>query len=146
MVKQTRTETDALGSKEVPADALYGIHTVRALENFQLTGRLVNRELVKAYGWVKLACMQINRELGYFPDKQKADALEQACREMAEGLLSDTVPVDALQGGAGTSTNMNVNEVIANRALQLTGKQPGEYAYISPLDDVNLHQDRKSVV
>ncbi|MGV8093390.1 MAG: aspartate ammonia-lyase [Mangrovibacterium sp.] len=140
MMKQTRTETDPFGSKEIPASALYGIHTVRALENFQLTGRPVNRELVKAYGWVKLACIQINRELGYFPDKEKADAIERACREMAEGLLSDAVLVDALQGGAGTSTNMNVNEVIANRALQLTGRQPGEYAYISPLDDVNLHQ------
>lgn len=73
---QTRTETDFLGSKEIPSDALYGIHTVRALENFRLSGRPVNRELVKAYGWVKLACFRTNRELGYFPDKTKADALE----------------------------------------------------------------------
>ncbi len=137
---QTRTETDFLGSKEIPSDALYGIHTVRALENFRLSGRPVNRELVKAYGWVKLACFRTNRELGYFPDKTKADALEQACQEMAEGLLSDAVLVDAFQGGAGTSTNMNVNEVVANRALRLTGRQPGDYDYISPLDDVNLHQ------
>jgi aspartate ammonia-lyase len=137
---QTRTETDFLGSKEIPSDALYGIHTARALENFRLSGRAVNRELVKAYGWVKLACFRTNRELGYFPDKTKADALEQACQEMAEGLLSDAVLVDVFQGGAGTSTNMNVNEVIANRALRLTGRQPGDYDYISPLDDVNLHQ------
>ncbi|MGV8134447.1 MAG: aspartate ammonia-lyase [Mangrovibacterium sp.] len=140
MMMHTRTETDFLGSKEIPSDALYGIHTARALENFRLSGRPVNRELVKAYGWVKLACFRTNRELGYFPDKTKADALEQACQEMAEGLLSDAVPVDVFQGGAGTSTNMNVNEVIANRALRLTGRQPGDYDYISPLDDVNLHQ------
>jgi len=137
---QTRTETDFLGSKEIPSDALYGIHTVRALENFRLSGRPVNRELVKAYGWVKLACFRTNRELGYFPDKTKADALEQACQEMAEGLLSDAVLVDVFQGGAGTSTNMNVNEVVANRALRLAGRQTGDYDYISPLDDVNLHQ------
>ena len=140
MAGQTRTETDLSGTKEIPADALYGIHTKRALENFALSGRPVNREMVKAYGWIKLACTRTNRELGYFPDKQKADALEQACLEMAEGLLSDAVLVDAFQGGAGTSTNMNVNEVIANRALQLAGRQAGDYDYISPLDDVNLHQ------
>lgn len=136
----TRTETDFLGSKEIPADALYGIHTVRALENFQITRRPVNTELVKAYGWVKLACAQINRELGFFKDEQKADAIERACREMAEGQLADSVVVDALQGGAGTSTNMNVNEVIANRALQILGKELGDYEFISPLDDINLHQ------
>ena len=136
----TRTETDFLGSKEIPADALYGIHTLRAVENFKIANRPVSGELIKAYGWVKLACAQINRELGYFPDEQKANAIEQACREMAEGLLNDSVIVDALQGGAGTSTNMNINEVIANRALQILGKDLGNYSVISPLDDVNLHQ------
>ena len=136
----TRTETDFLGSKEIPVDALYGIHTARALENFQLAQRPVNQELIKAYGWVKLACAQINRELGYFPDEQKADAIEQACREMAAGSLSESVLVDALQGGAGTSTNMNVNEVLANRALQILGKELGDYQTLSPLDDINRHQ------
>ncbi|WP_159520031.1 aspartate ammonia-lyase [Sunxiuqinia indica] len=136
----TRTETDFLGSKEIPADVLYGIHTARALENFQLAQRPVNPELVKAYGWVKLACAQINRKLGYFNDDEKADAIERACQEMANGQLTDHVLVDALQGGAGTSTNMNVNEVIANRALQLAGKPLGDYETISPLNDINLHQ------
>ncbi len=135
-----RTETDFLGSKEIPSDALYGIHTARAMENFQLAQRPVNPELVKAFGWVKLACTQINRELGYFNDNKKADAIEQACREMIEGLLADSILVDALQGGTGTSTNMNVNEVIANRALQILRKKPGNYEIISPLDNVNLHQ------
>lgn len=136
----TRTETDFLGSKEIPADALYGIHTLRALENFNLSKRAVNPELVKAYGWVKLVCLQINQELGYFPDNKKADAMEQACTEMAGGMLTNSIIVDALQGGAGTSTNMNVNEVIANRALQIMGEKPGNYQTISPLDDINLHQ------
>ena len=136
---QTRTETDLLGSMEIPANTLYGIHTARALDNFSLAGHPVNRELIKAYGWVKLACTQINEELGYL-DKQKASFLERACLEMAEGNLSDYVLVDALQGGAGTSTNMNINEVLANRALLLCGKSPGDYNDISPLDHVNLHQ------
>src|SRR5664280_2036994 len=109
MKTQYRTETDLLGSREVPADALWGIHTLRAMENFCISGRAVHPELVKAYGSVKLACFQTNRRLGYFPDFPKADALEQACSEMAEGLLTEHVVADSLQGGAGTSTNMNVN-------------------------------------
>lgn len=137
---ETRTETDFLGSKKLPVDALYGIHTARALENFQLAQRPVHPELIKAYGWVKLACAQINRQLGYFPEQKKADAIERACLEMAHGQLSASVLVDALQGGAGTSTNMNVNEVIANRALQIMGLPPGSYQTVSPLDDINLHQ------
>ena len=137
---ETRTESDFLGSKKIPADALYGIHTVRAMENFQLARRPVHPELIKAYGWVKLACAQVNRQLGYFADVRKAGAIEQACLEMANGQLSASVLVDALQGGAGTSTNMNVNEVIANRALQIMGLPPGSYQTISPLDDINLHQ------
>lgn len=135
-----RLETDLLGSMEIPADSLWGIHTARAMENFQISGRSVHPELVKAYGEVKLACTQTNRALGYFPDQEEANAIEQACAEMAEGLLSRYIVVDRLQGGAGTSTNMNVNEVIANRALEIAGKEKGTYSYISPLDDVNLHQ------
>lgn len=139
-MQKYRTETDLLGSKEIPAEALWGIHTLRAIENFQISGRHVHPELVKAFGTVKLACFQTNRQLGYFPGLHKADALEQACAEMAEGLLSEYIVVDCLQGGAGTSTNMNVNEVIANRALEIAGKEKGDYSFISPLDDVNLHQ------
>jgi aspartate ammonia-lyase len=136
-----RVEQDLLGSRELPADVLYGIHTARALENFPLAGRPVHEELIRAYGTVKLACARTNRTLGAWVDSPaKADALEQACSEMAEGLLSEHVLVDALQGGAGTSTNMNVNEVIANRALGILGAQPGDYALVSPFEDVNLHQ------
>ncbi len=135
-----RTETDLLGIRQVPADKLYGIHTQRALENFPLSRQSVHSALIQAYGDVKLACMQVNRNLGFWNDPPKEDAMEQACIEMREGLLNEHIVVDALQGGAGTSTNMNVNEVLANRALEICGKQRGNYEYISPLDDINLHQ------
>lgn len=139
-MKKYRTETDLIGTREIPADSMWGIHTERALENFRLSGRAVHPELVKAYGAVKLACFLTNRQLGYFPETQKAEAIEQACDEMAAGHLNGYIVVDSLQGGAGTSTNMNVNEVIANRALEIFGKEKGDYSFISPLDEVNLHQ------
>jgi aspartate ammonia-lyase len=139
-MEKFRTEADLLGSLQVPADVLWGIHTGRALDNFRISGRRVHPELIKAYGDVKLACFRTNRQLGYFDERQKAESIEQACVEMSEGLLNQYIVVDALQGGAGTSTNMNVNEVIANRALEISGKARGNYAFISPLDDVNLHQ------
>jgi aspartate ammonia-lyase len=137
----TRKETDLLGEREVPAGALYGIHTVRALENFPLANRPVHVLLVHAFGAVKLACARANRSLGVWKDNTaKADAIEQACREMMEGRFDGQVLVDALQGGAGTSTNMNVNEVLANRALAILGEPLGNYARVSPHDDLNLHQ------
>lgn len=135
-----REEIDFLGTRQISSETLWGIHTQRAIENFPLSGRLVHPELVKAFGAVKLACFETNRQLGYFSDKEKAAAIEAACLEMAEGLLTKHIVVDALQGGAGTSTNMNINEVIANRALEIAGKIKGDYAFISPLDDINLHQ------
>lgn len=136
----SRKESDLLGNMEIPANALWGIHTARAVDNFPLSGEKVHPELTKAYGEVKLACAQINSELGFWKDTKKADSIEKSCFEMSQGLLTEHLIVDALQGGAGTSTNMNVNEVIANRALQIAGKNPGEYDFISPLDDINLHQ------
>lgn len=139
-MQKFRTETDLLGSREIPADSLWGIHTIRAVENFRISGRPVHPELIKAFGAVKLACFQTNRQLGFFTESQKANAIEQACTEMEGGLLTDYIVVDSLQGGAGTSTNMNVNEVIANRALEIAGKDKGDYSSISPSDDVNLHQ------
>ncbi len=135
-----RIETDLLGSRQIPENVLWGIHTKRALENFPLMRQPVHSELIKAYGSVKYACLLTNRQLGFFEDSAKADALEKACLELEEGRLNEHIVVDALQGGAGTSTNMNVNEVIANRALQIMGYAAGEYNRVSPLDDVNLHQ------
>jgi len=135
----SRTEEDLLGRAPVPADALYGIHTVRALENFPIARRPVNPALIHAFGQVKLACARTNHELGFLPD-DLARPLSAACAELAEGRLDRHIVVDALQGGAGTSTNMNVNEVLANRALQLLGRPLGDYAAIHPLHHVNLHQ------
>jgi len=139
MVK-TRIEKDLLGEKQIPFDALWGIHTVRAVENFPISGNRIHPEFIKAYGEVKLACSQVNIQLGFWEDTKKSTAIEAACFEMSQGLLNQHILVDALQGGAGTSTNMNVNEVIANRALQLLGNPFGNYEVISPIDDVNLHQ------
>ncbi len=135
-----RSEHDLLGEVEVSEDSFWGIHTSRALDNFPLSNQPVHAALVEAYGWVKLACAQTNRELGRWPDPAKADAIERACREMAEGRLTEHVVVDRLQGGAGTSTNMNVNEVLANRALEILDQEHGRYDLISPHDDLNLHQ------
>ena len=139
-MSETRREMDSLGELDLPAGARHGIHTARALENFPLLGRPVHPALVRAFGAVKLAALRTNRKLGYFPDAAKADAMERACRELMEGTLAQEVLVDALQGGAGTSTNMNVNEVLANRALEVLGLPLGDYARVSPLDDLNLHQ------
>jgi aspartate ammonia-lyase len=134
-----RVERDLLGAREVPAEALWGIHTLRARENFPLALRPVSPRLVHAFGAVKLACAIANHELGRW-DEACFAAIERACREMMTGALDAHVAVDALQGGAGTSTNMCVNEVLANRALMLLGRAPGDDATLSPLADLNLHQ------
>jgi aspartate ammonia-lyase len=138
-MNEYRKEHDLLGERDVPADALHGVHTERALENFPLAHRPVNPALIHAYGAVKLACARTNHELGSWGE-EKAGAIEAACAEMMEGLLDRHIVVDALQGGAGTSTNMNVNEVLANRALQTMGRPLGDYDTLSPLEDINLHQ------
>jgi len=134
-----RIEHDLLGEKPLPAGALYGIYTLRSMENFPLSRRVVHPALITAYGAVKLACVRTNASLGFLPH-EPAHALEQACEEMISGSLNQHILADALQGGAGTSTNMNVNEVLANRALQILGRSPGDYAFIHPLEHVNLHQ------
>lgn len=139
-----RQEFDLLGSRDVPAEALWGIHTLRALENFPVAHRPVSRRLVHAFGAVKEAAVRANHELGRWDDAT-ASALETACRELMAGALDAHLVVDALQGGAGTSTNMNVNEVLANRALQILGRPLGDYAYLSPHDDLNRHQSTNDV-
>ncbi len=139
-----RIEHDALGEKAVPADALWGIHTARALENFALGMPPTPPDLIRALALVKKACALANAELGYLP-ADKAAAIAAACDEVAAGGHAGQFPLDALQGGAGTSTNMNVNEVIANRALELLGQARGRYDIVSPLDHVNLHQSTNDV-
>ena len=140
----TRTEHDLLGEGQVPAAALYGIHTARALANFQLSGRAVAPALIRALAQVKKSCALANRELGFLP-AEKCDAICRACDEIAAGQHTDQFPLDALQGGAGTSTNMNLNEVIANRSLELLGAARGDYAKLHPIEDVNLHQSTNDV-
>lgn len=139
-----RTETDLLGSLSLPADALYGIHTRRAMDNFPVSGRAVNPRLISAIVLVKQAAAMANRKLGLLP-AEVADAILYACTQVLSGDYKSAFPVDALQGGAGTSTNMNVNEVLANLAILRLGGKPGEYDRVHPLDHVNLGQSTNDV-
>ena len=139
--KKFRTESDLLGELQVPADAYYGVQTQRALNNYQISTTRMSHypEYVIAMAYVKMAAAQANGELCVLP-KHIADAIVAACKEIVDGKLHDQFPVDMMQGGAGTSVNMNANEVIANRALELMGHQKGEYQYCSPNDHVNCAQ------
>ncbi|WP_371375696.1 aspartate ammonia-lyase [Sporomusa aerivorans] len=139
-----RLEKDLLGEREVPATVYYGIHTMRALENFPLTEYKVSPVLIKAIALIKKTAAEVNFELGYLT-KEKGQAIAQAADEILNGQWQDQFVVDALQGGAGTSTNMNVNEVLANRAIELLGGQKGNYSLVHPLNDVNMHQSTNDV-
>ncbi len=136
-----RLESDLLGELQVPADAYYGVQTQRALNNYKIstTKMLHYPEYIIAMAYVKMAAAQANAELGVL-DRKIADAIVAACKEIVDGKLHDQFPVDMMQGGAGTSVNMNANEVIANRALELMGHQKGEYQFCSPNDHVNCAQ------
>ena len=136
-----RTESDLLGEKQIPNDAYYGVQTLRAVENFQISGQTTKDypELVDAFVLVKLAAAKANYDSGALP-KYVLDAVEKACNEVLSGKYHDQFVVDLYQGGAGTSANMNVNEVLANIALELSGKQKGDYAYIEPHDHLNMSQ------
>lgn len=139
---KTRMEHDLLGEKEVPANAYYGIQTLRGVENFcDISGITIGDypNYVKALAMVKWAATKANQELDLLSET-KATAITAACEELIHGKLHDQFPVDLVQGGAGTSTNMNINEVVANRALELLGHQKGEYRYCHPNNDVNLSQ------
>jgi len=141
-----RIEHDLLGEREVPADAYYGVHTLRALENFPISKIPISTypNLVKALACVKQACALANHELGLL-DEQKTKVIVEACKEIIDGKLNNQFVVDVIQGGAGTSTNMNANEVIANRALELLGCERGDYKKIHPLEDVNMSQSTNDV-
>ncbi|MEU8584838.1 aspartate ammonia-lyase [Streptomyces abikoensis] len=141
-----RSEHDLLGDRDVPAHAYYGVHTLRAVENFPITGTPIAAypDLVTALAAVKQAAAQANRDLGLLPG-DKADAIVRACEEIRAGRLHDHFVVDVIQGGAGTSTNMNANEVIANRALEHLGHAKGDYRRLHPLEDVNAGQSTNDV-
>jgi len=137
----TRREHDLLGEKAIPVDAYYGVQTARALENFHISGVPLQLypDLIKALAMVKLAAARANVDCGQF-SREILQGIEGACEELIAGKLHDQFRLDVFQGGAGTSTNMNANEVIANRALELMGHRKGEYAHCSPHDHVNCSQ------
>ena len=142
----TRIEHDLLGNYEVPADSYWGVHTARALENFPISGVPIGhyRSLVKALAQVKEAAARANIELGAVTP-EIGDAIIQASKDVAAGGFDEHIVVDLIQGGAGTSTNMNANEVIANRALDILGKPRGSYDVVHPLNDVNHSQSTNDV-
>src|SRR6476661_7169451 len=128
--ESARVERDLLGVKEVPGDAYYGVQTARGLENFHISGvelRLYP-DFIRALAMVKAAAARANFECGQF-EAEIARGIDEACRDIIDGHLHDQFQLDVFQGGAGTSTNMNINEVIANRALERMGRQKGEYRY-----------------
>jgi aspartate ammonia-lyase len=139
--ENTRLERDLLGEKEIPASAYYGVQTVRALENFQISGVNINHYpgFVEAWAIVKLAAAMANTDVGAMK-QEKLAAIEKASRAVLAGKYHDQFLVDWYQGGAGTSTNMNANEVLANVALELTGHKKGEYQFVDPHDDLNMSQ------
>jgi aspartate ammonia-lyase len=141
VISAVRTEHDSLGDREVPDHAYYGVQTIRGVENFPLSGiRLYHfRHFVCALSYVKKAAALANRELNVL-DAAKADAITQACDEIAAGKFHDHFVIDMFQGGAGTSTNMNANEVIANRGLEIMGHRKGQYEHLHPNDHVNCSQ------
>ena len=143
----TRIEHDLLGDREVPDDAYYGIHTLRATENFPITGIPLASypDLVSALASVKQAAAQANAEPRPAAAARSGRHRARPARRSAAGALRDQFVVDVIQGGAGTSTNMNANEVIANRALELLGHRRGDYEYLHPLEHVNLSQSTNDV-
>ena len=143
---KTRIEHDLLGDREIPADAYWGVHTLRAVENFPISGRKVGEipELVCALAAIKQAAALANADLGLL-SAERRDAIVAACEEIRSGKLHDQFVVDQIQGGAGTSTNMNANEVIANRALEIMGHQKGEFKYLHPNEHVNMSQSTNDV-
>ncbi|MDO4228270.1 MAG: aspartate ammonia-lyase [Capnocytophaga sp.] len=136
-----RIESDLLGDLQVPIDAYYGVQTQRAIDNFYISGSKMSDfpEFVKAIAYVKLAAAQTNHQLGLL-DEALLKPITQACNELIEGKLHNQFPVDMIQGGAGTSVNMNANEVIANRTLEIMGYERGDYQHCSPNDHINLSQ------
>src|SRR3989304_4576321 len=136
---ETRIEIDPLGEKAIPKNAYYGIQTMRAIENFPVSGTKAPPVFIRAYVYVKKATALANLEVGWLGQKTEK-AIVQACDEILTGKFLDQFVVDVFQAGAGTSFNMNVNEVVANRALEILGKEKGDYKSVSPNDHVNMAQ------
>ncbi|WP_313356389.1 aspartate ammonia-lyase [Microbacterium sp.] len=141
-----RTETDSIGSIEIPGDAYYGVHTLRAEQNFPITKRPISvyPDLVRGLAMVKQASARANKEIGVL-DAEKADLIDAASQRVIDGEFHDQFIVGVIQGGAGTSTNMNANEVITNIALEMAGREKGDYAFLSPIDHTNRSQSTNDV-
>ena len=142
---KTREEADSIGNKTVPATAYYGIQSLRAAENFKITNLKIHPRLVRALALVKKAAAISNRDIGLLVER-KARAIIQACDEVAGGSLQEQFIVDAVQGGAGTSINMNMNEVLANRAIEILGGSKGDYQIVHPNNHVNMSQSTNDVL
>ena len=145
MTEGTRTERDSMGEMEVPIDAYYGAQTMRAIQNFPISGIRFPRRFIRALGLIKLAAAETNIELGLL-DPRIGNAVAQAAREVAEGKLDDQFVLDIYQTGSGTSTNMNANEVIANRAIEILGGEKGSKKPVHPNDHVNRGQSSNDVI
>lgn len=139
-----RKETDFLGTKDIPNDALWGVNSARSLENFPLSRYKHHQYFIKAFGYVKKACFLTIKDLEAL-DSTKINAIISACDELIDGKFDSQIIVDPMQGGAGTSLNMNINEVLANRSLELLGKNKGQYDIIDPVEDINLYQSTNDV-
>ncbi|HHV11734.1 MAG TPA: aspartate ammonia-lyase [Clostridiales bacterium] len=142
--EKVRMEHDSIGSKEVPVDVYYGVQTLRAAENFYITGMSMHPELIKSVAQIKKGAAITNYEVGHL-DKRRTDAIVKACDEIISGKMHDQFIVDPIQGGAGTSLNMNANEVIANRAIEILGGEKGNYSIVNPNDHVNYGQSTNDV-
>lgn len=142
---ECRTEKDSIGSKEIPEDVYYGVQSLRAAENFRITGLSMHPEVINSLAQIKKAAAITNCEIGLL-DKHIAEAIVKACDEIVEGRLHEGFIVDPIQGGAGTSINMNANEVIANRAIEILGGQKGDYSIVHPNDHVNCGQSTNDVI
>ena len=139
-----RSEHDSIGDRTVPKDAYYGVQSLRASENFHITGLKMHPEIINSIVEIKKASAITNLEIGLL-DKKVADAIVQACDEIVAGEFRDAFIVDPIQGGAGTSLNMNANEVIANRAIEILGGEKGDYSLVNPNDHVNCGQSTNDV-
>lgn len=142
---KTRTEVDSIGSMEIPVNAYYGVQSLRAMQNFQITGRKLHSKFIESLAIIKKAAALTNYRAGHL-EAHKAHAIMKACDEVIEGHFRDEFIVDAIQGGAGTSANMNVNEVIANRAIELLHGEKGDYSIVHPNDHVNMAQSTNDVI
>ena len=140
-----RVEKDSIGTKDVPSDQYYGVQSLRAAENFNITGLAMHPEIINSLAYIKKAAAITNCEVGLLP-KNIAAAIVQACDEIIAGEFHDDFITDPIQGGAGTSLNMNANEVIANRAIEILGGEKGNYSIVHPNDHVNYGQSTNDVI